>query len=112
MYFDLFDPILYVFESLAFVYCISEDNAHGSSVVGLGDGFELLLPCGVPYLQSDFLIMDEYGFDFEVDADSSEVWGHEIVVAEFEEHIGFADSAIADDEQFDEVVIVLVFVHG
>ena len=97
MYFDLLNPILYVFKGLALVDCVCEDDAHGASVVGLSDGFKLLLASCIPDLESYFLIGDEDGFDFEVDADSREMGGHEVVIAEFEEHVGLADSAVTDD---------------
>lgn len=63
----------------------------------MSDGFKFLLACSVPDLQSDSMFSDHDGFDFEVDADGGEMRGHEVIVAEFEEHIGFAYSAVADD---------------
>jgi len=94
MYFDLFDPVLYVFKGLPFIYGVSEDNAHGAPVVGLSDSFELFLASSVPNLQPDFVFADEYGFDFEIDADSGEVGSHEVVITELKQHVGFAHPAV------------------
>ncbi len=37
---------------------------------------------------------------------------HEVVFAESEENVGFADTAVADDEEFCEVVVTGVFFHA
>ena len=50
MHFDLFYPILDVVETGAIVDSVGKDDAHGSSIVGLGDGFEAFLPGGIPNL--------------------------------------------------------------
>ena len=50
-------------------------------------------------------------FDFEVDTDCSEVGSHEIAIAEFEKHVCFTHSAVANDEKFDVVVVVLISLH-
>ena len=52
-----------------------------------------------------------YSFDLEVNTNCSEVGSHEISVAEFEKHVCFTHSAIANDEKFDVVIIVLISLH-
>jgi hypothetical protein len=84
MYLYLLHPILYILKSLTFIDCIGQNDAHGTSVVGLCDCFKLLLASCVPDLKSYYLIGNKYGFDFEVDADGSEMGGHEVVITEFE----------------------------
>lgn len=37
--------------------------------------------------------------------------GHEVVFAEAEEDVRFAYSAIADDEQFDQMVVAVLLLH-
>ena len=97
MEFYLLDPVLNIFKSLALVDGICQYYSHSSSVVCLGYCLELLLTSCVPNLQPDFMLSYHDSFDFEVDADGGEVRGHEVVITEFEEHIGFSDSAVADD---------------
>jgi len=50
MYFDLFDPILYVFKSLPLIDGVGKYYPHGSSIIGLSDSFELFLTCSIPNL--------------------------------------------------------------
>ena len=95
---NLFEPVLNILKCLSFVDGIGQDYAHGPSVVGLGDSFELLLSRCVPNLQPYFVTPDGDGFYFEVDADGGEVRSHEGVVAELEEHVGFSYTAVADDQ--------------
>jgi len=111
VHFDLFHPVLNVLEALSFVDGIGEHYAHGSPVVGLCDGFELLLTSCVPNLQSDTFFADSYGFDFEIDADGREVGGHEVVLAELEQHVGLAHTAVANHQQLNQVVVILVLLH-
>lgn len=50
MHFDLFYPVLDVVEAGAIVDGVGKDDAHSSSIVGLGDGLEAFLPGGIPNL--------------------------------------------------------------
>jgi hypothetical protein len=59
------------------------------------------LTCSVPYLQAYFLFTNEDGFGLEINADSGEMGSHEVVLAEFEQHVRLAYSAITDHQQFD-----------
>lgn len=68
MGFDLFEPIFHGVERGAIVDCVRHDDAHGSAIVGLRDGFEPFLSCGIPDLHANLLAVDFYGFDLEVDA--------------------------------------------
>ena len=53
MHFDLFYPVLDVVEAGAIVDGVGKDDAHSSSIVGLGDGLEAFLPGGIPNLEFD-----------------------------------------------------------
>jgi len=96
MDFDLLDPVLDVLEGLPFINGVSEYNPHGSPVVGLSDGLELLLTSSVPNLQSDLIIPNEDCLDFEVDSNGGEVGGHEVIIAKLEQHVGLAYPAVAN----------------
>lgn len=111
MEFDLFDPVFDVHEGFSLVDGIGEDDAHGSSVVGLGDGFELFLSSRVPDLQSNSFFAYHDGFGFEIDADGREMRCHEIILTKFEKHVSLADAAVADDQQFNQAIVSLVATH-
>jgi hypothetical protein len=51
---------------------VHEQDPHGTSVVGRGDGPETLLAGGVPYLQLHALAVELDGADLEVDADGGD----------------------------------------
>ena len=66
-------------------------------------------------------VFDVDGFDVEVDADGGDVGVLEDIFAESGEDVGFADATVADDDEFDHVVEVVLlvvdllqdaFVHG
>ena len=56
------------------------------------------------------LIFDLDGFDVEVDPDDSHMRLLEDILAEPSEDIGLVYSAIADDDQFDHVVVFVLAV--
>jgi len=59
-------------EALLIGNIVDKQDAHGSSVVGGGDGSESLLTSGVPYLQLDALAVQLYRANLEVDANSGD----------------------------------------
>ena len=61
-----------------------------------------------PNLQFDPLVLPEDRLDLEVDADSADKGRGERVVGVAEEEGGLADGAVADDEELEHVVEVLV----
>ena len=61
-----------------------------------------------PYLQFDPLVLSEHCLHFEVDADGADEGGGEGVVGVPEEEGGLAHRAVADDQQLEHVVEVLV----
>lgn len=75
---------------------VDQQDTHGASVVGRGDGAESFLPRGVPYLELDALAVELDGADLEVDADGGDEGGGEGVFAEAQEAAGFADAGVAD----------------
>ena len=68
MNFDLLDPVLNVFKGLPFVDCIGEYDTHGSPIVSLSDSFKLFLASSIPNLEPNFVLADDNGLDFEVNA--------------------------------------------
>ena len=98
MHFDLLHPVLDILEALTLIDGICEHDAHCSPVVGLCNGLEFLLAGCVPNLKANFFLADGDGLDLEVNANGGEVRCHEVVLAELEEHVGFAHSTIADHE--------------
>jgi hypothetical protein len=112
VHFNLLHPVLDVLETLALVDGVGEYDAHGAAVVGLCDGLELLLASSVPYLQADLVLTDGDGLDFEVDADGGEVGRHEIILAKLQQHVRLPHSAVANHQQFYQVVVVLILMHA
>ena len=95
MNFDLLDPVLNVFKGLPFVDCIGEYDTHGSPIVSLSDSFKLFLASSIPNLEPNFVLADDNGLDFEVNAYSSEMRSHEVVITKLEQHICLANAAVA-----------------
>jgi hypothetical protein len=111
MHFYLLDPILNILKRLAFVYGVSEHNAHSPSVVGLRDGFESLLASRIPNLEPDFIFANGNSLNLEIDSDCGEMRSHEIILTEPEEHVRLADAAVANHEQFDQIIVTRIFGH-
>lgn len=105
---DLCCPVLHRTERVLVGDVIHEQEAHGSSVVGRSDRTVALLPCCVPNLQLDPLVVAKHGFDLEVDAHGADEGGGEGVVRVAEQEGGFPNAAVADDQQLEHVVEVLV----
>lgn len=84
MQLDLFHPVLNRLKGLTFIDCVCEDNAHCSTIVSLSDSFKAFLSSSVPNLQSNLVLTDVNGFDFEVNADGREMGGHEIILGKSE----------------------------
>lgn len=72
----------------------------GSLVVDIGDVFETLLAGSVPDLHFDFEPFYQESFDFEIDSNGGDVGVFVGVFAETGDEIGFAYSAISDDDSF------------
>jgi hypothetical protein len=65
----------------------------------------------IPNLQSNLVLTNIDSFYLEINAYGCEMGCHEIILAELKQHVGLTHSTIADDKQFNEVVIVLVLAH-
>lgn len=61
-----------------------------------------------PYLKFDPFVVPEHGFHFEVDADGGYERGRETVVGVSEQKRRLTDAAVADDQQLEHVIEVLV----
>lgn len=63
---DLLEPVGNVVERLLVSAIVHQDDPHRSLIIGLCDRAETLLPCGVPDLKLDALVVDVDLLDFEV----------------------------------------------
>jgi hypothetical protein len=68
--FYLLDPPSDVLEALFVVDAVCKNDACCAFVVSLGDVAEALLACRIPDLELDLGLVDMYGLEFEIDADS------------------------------------------
>jgi hypothetical protein len=84
MQLDLFHPVLNRLKGLTLIDCVCKDNAHCTAIVSLSDSFEALLSGSVPNLESNLVLTDVNGFDFEINADGGEMGGHEIILGKSE----------------------------
>jgi hypothetical protein len=78
-----------------------------TSVVCTGYCPKSLLPGGVPYLQLAAQRFHFEHFEPEVHSDRGQVVLYKIVVAEPQEERGFADALVADDDNFEQIVLFL-----
>lgn len=67
-----------------------------------------LLASGVPNLGLDDLIIDTNAAGGEFDADGRLRFEAELVASEAGEEIGFADSGVADENNLEEVIVIVV----
>ena len=65
---DLFHPILQSIKGLEIVSRINHNDAHGSFVIGLGNGFEPFLPSRIPNLHSYLFTINLNRLDLEINA--------------------------------------------
>ena len=93
---DLFDPVLYVVEGGDVVDCKGKDDDECASVKSSGEIFELFLPCSVPDLQLDLILLDLQRLHLEVDPNGGRVGGLEAVVAVAQQNVGLPHSAVSD----------------
>ena len=80
---------------------VDEQDAHGSTVVGGGDGAETLLTGRIPDLELDPLAIEFDRTDFEVDADRGDEGRGEGILAEAQKTARLADTRVADQQQLD-----------
>jgi hypothetical protein len=81
---DLFHPVLNRLKGLTLIDCVCKDNTHCATIVSLSDSFEALLSSSVPNLESNLVLADVNGFDFEINADGGKMGGHEIILGKSE----------------------------
>jgi len=101
------DPVLDIVKGLLVGDVVHQHNAHGSSVVGRGDGPEPLLAGGVPDLELDLLTVQLNRPDFEIYAYGGDEGGIEGILGEPEENARLPDSTVPDEQQLEQVVVCL-----
>lgn len=127
VYLGIHLPVMHAVKRLLIRNIIHEDEAHGTPVVRCGDGPVAFLsgrvlkttPVSIsapaprvqppyPYLQLDALVVPEYSFYFEINADcADERWG-EAVVRISKQKRRLSDRTVSYDQQFEHVVEILV----
>lgn len=111
MGFDLSHPVLQCFKGGSVIDCVDHDDSHCSLIVGLSYGFEAFLSCSVPDLQSYLFAIYFDGFYFEVNSDGRQMRCHEVIFAESEKNVSFSHSTVTNNQQFGQVVIILIPFH-
>ncbi|RMZ97236.1 hypothetical protein BpHYR1_038514 [Brachionus plicatilis] len=102
---DVADPVSDRVERFFGRDVVDEQDAHGAPVVRGGYGAKALLAGRVPNLQLDLLAVQLDGADLEVYAYGADERGVVLVFGEAEEHAGLADARVADQQQFEQVVV-------
>lgn len=67
MLINLFQPVLYIVESLLVGAIVNQYDTHRSLVISLGNSTEAFLASSVPHLQFNSLIIHIYFLYFEID---------------------------------------------
>lgn len=61
---------------------VHQQDTHGATVVGRGNGTETLLACSIPDLQLDALSIELNGSDLEIDSNGGDEGGRKGVLTE------------------------------
>ena len=83
-------PVADVGEGLLVGDVVHQQNTHGATIVGGGDGAEPLLACRVPNLQLATLVVDFDSANLEVNADGGDEGSVERVVGKTEQQAALA----------------------
>ncbi len=78
-------------------------------VVGVNNGPEPFLPCGIPDLKFDDFIVDFHGLEPEIDANGDHVVFIELVIGESEQQRRFSYGAVSDHDKLEKEVVLLIF---
>lgn len=71
---NLFQPVLYIVESLLVGAIVNQDDTHGSFIISLGNSTEAFLTSSIPHLQFNSLIIHIYFLNFEIDTYKQFIW--------------------------------------
>lgn len=86
---------------------INQDHSMAVLVKDPGDRPEVFLACRVPELKLDvFFVVDTHDVVSEFDADGHSVLFLKFFLDEAAEHAGFAYARVADDDYFEESVVL------
>lgn len=69
-------------------------------IIGLGNILIPFLASSIPDLKFEPMVIYSYGLNLEVDSDGGNIVGLEVIVAESDENVGFANTAIANYDEF------------
>lgn len=101
-------PILDAVERLLVRHIVHKDETHGAPVVCSGDRPVPLLPGCVPNLKFDSLVIPKNRLDLEVYPYCTDEGRREGVVGVAEEEGSLAHGRVANNQEFEHVVKVLV----
>ncbi len=100
-------PVFNVDERLSVSDVKDEQKSLGTFVIRSSDGFELFLSSSVPDLELDDTTSSFKGSYFKVNSDGGEESLIEDVIGKPEEKRGFADGGVADEEDFEDEIVIL-----
>lgn len=103
---DLAYPFSHILKGLAAGQIEHDHRSQRPIVVGFGDSSESFLAGGVPDLASDVDIVDFDDFGWKFDANSRFLIEKEGMVDELRDEVGFADAWVAQNDYFEEKVIL------
>ena len=102
------EPPFDIGERLSVRHVVHDDDSVSASVISGSDGAESLLSGRVPDLQFNPFAVNGHRADFKVHSDGGDVVAAKRVIGESDQQRTLANSGIADDEQLEQVVVVLV----
>ena len=107
MLLDVPDPVLDVVKTLLVGNIVDEHDAHCPAVVGCGDGPEPLLPCRVPDLQFDkILLVHNHAKVAELSSDR-DLLLFKPLCRQSIENAGLSDSCVTYDHNLKELIILI-----
>ncbi len=101
---QLLQPTRHILIRAVLADVVDEQGPHSAAVVGAGDGAVALLARRVPDLGLDGFGVDLDAAGCEFDADGGFAVEVEFVAGEAGEEVGFADAAVADQDDLEEVL--------
>lgn len=93
---DVSQPFCDVLKAFAVGDVVDQQNTHGPSVVGCGDGMKSFLTSSIPYLKFYLLSFQFDSFNLKVNSYCGDKSGVESVVRETEEHTRLPDSGVSN----------------
>jgi hypothetical protein len=100
MLINLGHPLINIIKGFLIGNGIRQDNAMCTLIIGLGNILIPFLASSIPNLKLKPMVIYSYSFNLEVNSDGGNIVCFELIVAESDENVGFADTAITDYDEF------------